>query len=345
MTGNISPLRIMLVAACALRATGFSLLSARQPLRGSRAAANSRFTVQRSSTDDAEIETMKAEAAKLRAEVQELEVTLQSQKSDEMRSKSFNAFDVNGDGVVDLLELKTGLFDKFGVVCTDKELSSVVKLFDKNGDGVLQVDEFSVGQIKMKVEQLQDKARDEEAQARRAAEELAKPVSERVVEFIEDSPNEDAGFATRAASCVPYLLPLADGAVYGAYLLSAVPVLGVAIAPFVILLRAVPFGGLICFFIFSSQSRNPKLPVLLRFNLQQAILLDIALFFPSLAGLLPIPESISQSLQEPACDAVFLALMACIFYSWIGNLATGKAPNKIPFIGDTADKQIGGPFE
>jgi len=212
-----------------------------------------------------------------------------------------------------------------------------------------QMDEFSVGQIKMKVEQMQDKARDDAraaAQAERTrAIEAAKPASERLADLVADSPNEDAGVATRAASCVPYLLPLVDGSVYGYHLLSAAPLAGAALAPFVLLLRAVPFGGLILFFVFSSQSRNPSLPLLLRYNLQQAILLDIALFFPSLFSLIPIPEEVKAVAAEPASDAIFLVLFACILYSWVTNLATGKLPNKIPVIGSTSERQIGGPFD
>jgi hypothetical protein len=211
------------------------------------------------------------------------------------------------------------------------------------------VDEFSVGQIKMKVEQMQDKTRNDaraaDQAARRKAEDAAKPASERMAEMVADSPNEDAGLATRAASCVPYLLPLVDGCAYGYHLLAQAPLAGAALAPFVILLRAVPFGGLILFFLFSSQSRNPSLPLLLRFNLQQAIMLDIALFFPSLFALLPIAEDIKAVVAEPASDAVFLVLVACIVYSWATNLATGKLPNKIPLIGSTSERQIGGPFD
>jgi hypothetical protein len=147
--------RLALLAVAALRANGFSVPTARHPLaalqsrvqRLPAAGRGLRLVAPRAAAPDTdtEVAAMLAEAAQLRTEVQELEASVQlhaAQKTDvnaDMRSKSFNAFDVNQDGVVDLLELKTGLFDKFGLVCEDAELLAVVQMFDKNKDGVLQV--------------------------------------------------------------------------------------------------------------------------------------------------------------------------------------------------------------
>ena len=52
---------------------------------------------------------------------------------------SFNAFDTNADGVVDVEEVQQGLMDKFGVSATLAEIRAAIKDFDVNGDGVLEV--------------------------------------------------------------------------------------------------------------------------------------------------------------------------------------------------------------
>ena len=80
---------------------------------------------------------------------------------------------------------------------------------------------------------------------------------------------------------------------------------------------------------------------------QQAILLDIALFFPSLFGVAGagLSPEIKAALTEPACDFIFLTLLACILYSCVGNVLTGAPPNKIPVIGDAAERTVGGPFD
>lgn len=69
---------------------------------------------------------------------------------------SFTAFDINGDGVVDVFELRTGLFEKFGTKATEMEIVEAMEEFDDNNNGVLEVEEFQLGQLKMRIEQRQD---------------------------------------------------------------------------------------------------------------------------------------------------------------------------------------------
>ena len=149
-----SAARLALLAVVTLQANGFSVpttarrvLTTKSQVRSlPYALRRSQHLALRSTSPDAdpEVAAMQAEAEKLRAEVKELEATVQQSQEKvgskpDARSMSFNAFDKNQDGVVDLLELKTGLFDKFGLVCEDSELQSVMQMFDENKDGVLQV--------------------------------------------------------------------------------------------------------------------------------------------------------------------------------------------------------------
>eukprot|EP00613_Pedinella_sp_CCMP2098_P006866 CAMPEP_0171606348 /NCGR_PEP_ID=MMETSP0990-20121206/7714_1 /TAXON_ID=483369 /ORGANISM="non described non described, Strain CCMP2098" /LENGTH=299 /DNA_ID=CAMNT_0012169177 /DNA_START=302 /DNA_END=1201 /DNA_ORIENTATION=+ len=259
------------------------------------------------------------------------------------RMASFSIFDKNKDGVVDLKELKEGLFEKFGTTASDEEIKSAIASFDTNNNGVLEADEFVVGQIKRLIETRQDEISNTAAEGKRKEME-----SKRLEEAgassapsVEIVLNSDTGFGTRAASCVPYILPLVDATNYGYHLLSQAPIAATALFPFVALFRLIPFGGFLAFLFLSQQSRNPSNPALLRFNLQQAVILDIALFIPQLLiSLLSLNQEFLTA-AEPISDAVFLISVGAIVYCWVTNLATGRYPNKLPIISDAAERTTG----
>ena len=304
--------------------------------------------VLRFSGDADEVEQLKAAAERLRAEVAALEDQRETAKA-EAAAQTFNAFDTNKDGVVEEEELRAGLAKKFGLEVDDGQMATLMEEFDTNKDGVLELKEFQVDLIRGKVEALQRAEKEAVREAKRLAleaERIEKDKQTIMDMFGEENTNNDVG--TRLLSCLPYFLPLIDASTYGQFILTQqAPLLGLLLAPFVAVFRAIPFGGLITFFLFSNQSRNRNLPRLLRFNLQQAILLDIALFFPSLFGVAGagLSPEIKAALTEPACDFIFLTLLACILYSCVGNVLTGAPPNKIPVIGDAAERTVGGPFD
>lgn len=103
----------------------------------------------------------------------------------------------------------------------------------------------------------------------------------------------------RILSCVPYIVPLLDGDRYGRFLFYQVPLLGlfdnILLGPFKLIYGTIPFAQLIFFIGLSVLSRNPEIPRPIRFNMQQALLLDIALIFPSLLGQIPVPLILANS--------------------------------------------------
>ena len=267
-------------------------------------------------------------------------------------------------------------------------MSELIKEFDENKDGVLQVsvlgarrrtaaclhqtyesppppplppplaaataaaqlDEFKIDLLRNRLEGIQRAEKDLEREERRLAMEAERLEKEK--ESLSESfgpENLDSGVGPRVLACLPYILPLCDGAQYGRFLLEQVPLLGNVLGPAVFLFRSVPFGGLLAFWFMINQSKNRDLPRIVRFNLQQAVLVDIALFFPSLIGaLLSVgsPDLVS-ALSEPASDAMFVTLLGTIAYICAGNLATGKIGGfpKVPLIGENAERSIGGPFD
>jgi len=79
--------------------------------------------------------------------------------------------------------------------------------------------------------------------------------------------------------------------------------------------------------------------------MQQALLLDILLIFPSLLGRLAgIGGSmmLPRILVESGSNFIFYVLVATVGYSLFSNL-TGKIPNQIPIVSDATEAQIG-PF-
>ncbi|GMH50036.1 hypothetical protein TrRE_jg7819 [Triparma retinervis] len=156
---------------------------------------------------------------------------------------------------------------------------------------------------------------------------------------------EEAPLEERLLACFPYLLPLADGAEFGKFIYQRLPVLGTleraTVQPLVNVFHAVPFSSLIIFIGFSFAARQPSLSRFIRFNIQQAILLDIALIFPSLFG--GAANELPRYLVEPATNFVFYAFAASIVYCFFSNLALGKEPNEIPVVSSAANQQLG-PF-
>jgi hypothetical protein len=109
--------------------------------------------------------------------------------------------------------------------------------------------------------------------------------------------------------------------------------------------RSIPFSGFIAFLALNTLSSNPGLNKLVRFNMQQAIFLDIALFFPGLlaaliAGLgsvagFTIPEAANQA----SSTAIFGVLLLTVMYTSISSLL-GITPDAIPIISKAVEDRM-----
>eukprot|EP00591_Stephanopyxis_turris_P001886 CAMPEP_0195522616 /NCGR_PEP_ID=MMETSP0794_2-20130614/20954_1 /TAXON_ID=515487 /ORGANISM="Stephanopyxis turris, Strain CCMP 815" /LENGTH=223 /DNA_ID=CAMNT_0040652413 /DNA_START=163 /DNA_END=834 /DNA_ORIENTATION=- len=149
----------------------------------------------------------------------------------------------------------------------------------------------------------------------------------------------------RIASCIPYALPLLDGDQFGRFIYQRIPILGmldsIFIAPLASLYHSIPFLGLGLFVLLSFGSRNPNLSRGVRYNMQQAILIDIALIFPELFGSLGgSAASMPRFVVEPATNFIYYCLVAAVLYSVVSNLS-GKKPNQIPIISEAAEQGVG----
>jgi HD-GYP domain-containing protein (c-di-GMP phosphodiesterase class II) len=292
---------------------------------------------------NSEYERLKSMAAKLRAEAASMEAA----KTDEMAQaaqKAFQKFDTNQDGEITLEELKAGLEKTFKMDVPQARLQKLMETFDKNGDGALQLEEF-VGVDKFR-NQLDQIARQETETAKLEQQEAkAAKQAEATVAMISESINDREPTGTdKLVSVLPLLFPLLDSIQFGGHLLSAHQdnplVMGLAV--FFQLYRSVPFSGFVAFFALSAVANNLAFNRLIRFNANQAIFLDVALFFPTLVGAaiaLIAGGQIPQGISEVGSDVVFVMTLLAVGYSAISSLA-GVTPDKIPLISDAVTQRM-----
>ena len=302
-----------------------------------------KHTPQEQEVADDEIERLKSMAQKLRAEAAALEAE-RAEELAEAATVAFQKFDTNNDGQITMDELKAGL-EK--VLKTELPTSRIEKLmadFDTSGDGALQLDEF-VGMDKFK-NKLEALAREEKRQAREAIaaaqkeEELAKLAQARL-EILND---KEPTTTDKIVSVLPYLFPLLDSVQFGSLLLinNADNPLALIVLALTALFRSIPFGGIATFIAFNFLSQFPNINKLVRYNLLQAIWIDIALFFPGLLGALlglvggnVIPPAIKELGSEAVFGTTVLVLIYCVVSSLLG-----MTPNKIPIISQAVDDRM-----
>jgi hypothetical protein len=300
-----------------------------------------------SSTDeDNEISRLKAMAQKLRAEAASLEAEQAQQRSNVARI-AFEKFDNDSDGNISLEELKSGLEASLKTEISQARVQKLMNKFDMSGDGYLQLEEMvSVDQFR---NQLEAFSREEKQMAKVAGLEAQKEEEEaKRIELRTNLLNDKEPTQTdKVLSILPYLFPLFDSIQFGRFFFIAHqdnPVLGIVGLAYAAY-RSIPFSGFAAFIALNTLSNNPGLNKLIRFNMQQAIYLDIALFFPGLFGALiagagsaagfQIPEAIGES----GSTAIFGALVLLVTYSSISSLL-GIKPDLIPVISNAVEERM-----
>lgn len=151
----------------------------------------------------------------------------------------------------------------------------------------------------------------------------------------------------RVVALAPYILPLLSALRYGRYFFAQFPAAIVLLKPLMPILRAVsslPMGNLIMFFaIYLGIAKNQNLSRFCRFNAMQAILLDIALIFPSLVETLFGPGILGIGLPGPLVmvvhNAIFVIVLGAFALSAVGCM-TGRYV-RIPVISEAAEAQMG----
>eukprot|EP00538_Stauroneis_constricta_P009140 CAMPEP_0119548306 /NCGR_PEP_ID=MMETSP1352-20130426/2251_1 /TAXON_ID=265584 /ORGANISM="Stauroneis constricta, Strain CCMP1120" /LENGTH=396 /DNA_ID=CAMNT_0007593531 /DNA_START=252 /DNA_END=1442 /DNA_ORIENTATION=+ len=306
-------------------------------LYSSSSSSSSSNTDQQVKADD-EIERLQSMAAKLRAEASALEAD-RAQELAKAAENAFQKFDTNKDGEVTFDELKAGLEKVLKTELPEKRVRKLMEDFDVSGDGALQLDEF-VGMDKFR-NKLEALAREEKKQALDAAKEAQLAAEKAVLaqaklELIND---QAPSGKDKILSVLPYLFPLMDSLQFGRFLVmeNQDNPLVIALALLYTLYRSIPFSGFVSFLVLNVLSGNPGLNRLVRFNMQQAIFLDIALFFPGLLAAVftlvlgGAGVQIPPGVTELGSDVIFGTLLVAVAYCTVSSLL-GVTPNKLPLI-------------
>jgi hypothetical protein len=276
----------------------------------------------------------------------------QAEAARKERLEIFKIFDAAGKGGIGVDELQIGWKEVNGKALDRNMATSLVEEFDRNKNGRLEFDEFDMTQMQASLDRLLVH-RDIEAMAKMKAEEKIRneeELEQRLKEYWETLPgNDDTSIFTRLGSVLAYLLPIWDCAKLGLPIAMALNLIGSsgmlqALDTFVIAGDVLPFGSLFLYIALQWISDREELPALLRYNLKQAALLDIAIAVPAiladLTGLIP-DQTIGAQLWCVFHSLGFLALVGCIAYSVISS-ALGIAPRAIPIISANAVKGIAG---
>jgi len=291
-------------------------------------------------------ERMAAEAASLRAEAGLLEAEQRALEAQELVDL-FEEFDLNKDGEISQEELRIGLQRLMNESIPEGKVKQLMAEFDDSGDGALQLDEFKgmkafKSKLDAMVEQEKEAAIQEVYRARQDAK--AAKAAEAKAQAVANILNDRKPTATDGlVACLPYFFPLADALPYGRYIFDSMPDSPISQLALVIstIYSSVPFAGLIAFFALASISRNLQLNRLIRFSIQQAIFLDIALIVPGFIGSIGaflVPD-LDPALQAEFSSVFFLSFISLVLYAMVFSLF-GKFPNAIPIISAKAEERL-----
>ncbi|MEI7666231.1 MAG: Tic20 family protein [Synechococcaceae cyanobacterium ELA263] len=146
----------------------------------------------------------------------------------------------------------------------------------------------------------------------------------------------------RLLAALAYLLPLSDAIPFGKALLLQFPVLqllALPALPLISLQQAIPFGGLVVFLaLYLLVVRNSQVPYLIRFNVLQAILLDIILVLLTLAFdtlLSPLGASFAVRTLE---NTIFLGTVMLVLFALVQSLRGKEAD--IPTVSEAVRMQL-----
>ena len=145
----------------------------------------------------------------------------------------------------------------------------------------------------------------------------------------------------RLLALLAYLLPWSDALPFGESLDNIFPALQWLVVPAIPLLlleNSVPFGGFLLFLVlFLAVVRNPRIPYFLRFNVLQAILIDIVLVVLSLAFQLLRLGSLGFA-GRTLSNTVFLGIFVLLLFAVV-QCIRGKEAD-VPSLSEAVRMQL-----
>eukprot|EP00929_Paragymnodinium_shiwhaense_P104989 TRINITY_DN6984_c0_g1_i1.p1 TRINITY_DN6984_c0_g1~~TRINITY_DN6984_c0_g1_i1.p1 ORF type:complete len:450 (-),score=158.85 TRINITY_DN6984_c0_g1_i1:799-2148(-) len=302
----------------------------------------------------AEAAKLELEAAKLRKEVEEMERASQLERRMSRAKRLCDGF-----SRLSVAELRARLLEEDKLEITDEQarqlvtavLGGVAAAPETAGDAGLTVEQLAtpafdeeLAKVLLKVREAKMKQQEiEREQAIQKAKEEAEKQEEAEREAFLASENNDLSIQTRIAAILTYVLPLIDNAQFALALAQVFP----QAAPAILLvalpaqaINSIPFGTLIMFFIWATLVNNRELPRLVRFNLQQSVLLDIVAFLPGIfLSFGSFLSGGSGGMNPEASAGIFVGLLLVVLYCAVCNIL-GKEPDGLPGISSATRRAI-----
>ena len=146
----------------------------------------------------------------------------------------------------------------------------------------------------------------------------------------------------RLLAALAYLLPWSDALPFGRAMFSMFPALqwlAVPALPLQLLEQAVPFGGLVLFLLlFLVVVRNTQVPYLIRFNVLQAILIDIVLVLLTLAFQMLLAPLGGGFVVRTLSNTIFLGTLLLVAFAVVQCLRGKEAD--IPTVSEAVRMQL-----
>ena len=146
----------------------------------------------------------------------------------------------------------------------------------------------------------------------------------------------------KVLGAIIYLLPWSDAIPFGAFLFNDIPQLQwlvIPAIPIIFIQNAIPFGGIILFFIlFLSIVRSPKASYFLKFNTLQAILIDIGIIITGLAFQILFKPLGSSLIISTLSSTILIGALAMTSFS-IWKCLQGEEPD-LPGISEAVRMQL-----
>ena len=146
----------------------------------------------------------------------------------------------------------------------------------------------------------------------------------------------------RLLAALAYLLPWSDALPFGRSLFGVFPALqwlSLPALPLVVLQQAVPFGGFVIFLVlFLAVVRNSRVPYLIRFNVLQAILIDILLILVSLVFTVLLAPLGGGFALRTLSNTVFLAALLLVAFGMVQSLRGQEAD--VPTLSEAVRMQL-----
>ena len=146
----------------------------------------------------------------------------------------------------------------------------------------------------------------------------------------------------RFLGLLAYLLPWSDALSFGRELYNLFPwisYLALPATPVLLLERSIPCGGFLLFLVlFLVGVRNPNVPYYLRFNVLQAILLDILLVVLALAFNVLLSPLGNSLMIRTLNNTVFIGALVLVLYASI-QCIRGKEAD-LPTLSDAVRMQL-----